>query len=98
VTLDAYCLVHARSRLRQAPWWKVRALPTRVTLLGGSVTSEPATSEALLAESQLNAYAGLEWPRFRGQLSAGLSDPAVGLSGRATEAEGPEAVLARVSP
>jgi hypothetical protein len=39
----------------------------------------------------------VECPRFRGQLSAGLSGPAERLSGHAKEAEVPKAVSAGVS-
>jgi hypothetical protein len=60
-------------------WNGRRLLARRVLEQGWTLT---AAAEA----------AGVECPRFRGQLSGGLSGPAERLSGHAKEAEVPEAV------
>jgi hypothetical protein len=50
-----------------------------------------------LGWQHLHVAIDVECPRFRGQLSAGLSGPAERLSGHAKEAEVPKAVPAGVS-
>jgi len=87
--------------------------PARLILLGEDASPELRRAISLNALVTTNAAPffiwhtaedlyvpvehALECPRFRGQLSAGLSGPAERLSGHAKEAEVPEAVSARVS-
>jgi len=63
--------------------------PTRIDLEG--------KRHRYVGYEYVHVCVGVECPRFRGQLSAGLSGPAERLSGHAKETEVPKAVSAGVS-